>query len=550
MAAAWGRSPVPHASGDTVSGSPAACHKDAPLPASRTELASGRFGPVVHGGRRRRPGKLDVRRIAVAVVAMVAVLALSAVGTAGALLVVSQRSMERIDLGNVGDHDADGDPQQAVGSDGGTVVDFDEVTEPTTILVVGTDSRSNLSEEQLLALGTEDDGGTNLTDTIMLVQVDPARDAAALLSFPRDLYIRRCNGTKGKINAAYAIGEAIEEGGGPECLVDTIEDATGIPVDHYVQVDLAGFINAVDAIGGVTFHVQEPLRDVAAGLDIDAGCVTFDGARALAFVRARKIDNDFGRIARQQRFLREMIDKVTSAGVLLNPVRLFSLVNEVGASLTTDSGFGLAQQRDLAFSLRNLDPEALATRTVPGDIAMVDGASVVIPDEERAERLFEAFRDGRLIPEQPQSTPPAQAPSEEPPALPPEEVEPLVVLNGAGTTGLASQTSALLESAGYTVASTADADRFGIARTRVEYPPGARTDAESVASALAGIGVEARLVNGDAGDDLTIVLGEDLDPEALATAMPDQPGVQDTATPLPPAETPDFSGAQVSGRSC
>ena len=518
------------------------------MPASRTELPPGRFGPVLHGGRRRHPGRVDLRRIALALVAAVAVLALSAVGTAGALLVVSQRSMDQIDLGNVGDHNAGGEPQQAAGPEG-VPVEFEEVTEPTNVLVVGTDSRSNLTEEQLLALGTEDEGGTNLTDTIMLVQLDPERDAAALLSFPRDLYLPRCNGTKGKINAAYAIGEAIEPGGGPECLVETIEDYTDIPIDHYVQVDLAGFINAVDAIGGVTFYVEEPLQDVAAGLDIDAGCVTFDGAEALGFVRARKIDSDFGRIARQQRFLREMIDKVTSAGVLLNPVRLFALVQEVGASVTTDSGFGLAEQRDLAFSLRNISPESLDTRTVPGAISMVGDASVVIPDEERAERLFEAFREGSLIPEPPQPAVPTEAPTEAPPALQPDEVEPLVVLNGVGTTGLATRTAALLESAGYTVASTGDADRFGIARTRVDYAPGERTDAEVVASTLAEIGVDARLVSGDAGDDLTVVLGEDVDADAIPTELPDPP--QDTApTPLAPAETPDFSGAQVSERSC
>src|SRR5699024_6111898 len=137
-----------------------------------------------------------------------------------------------------------------------------------------------------------------------LVQLDPRRDGAAMMSFPRDLRVERCNGSTGKINAAYAIGEGTDVGG-PSCLVQTVNELTDIPIHHYVEVDLAGFIDVVEALDGVSMYLDQPITDRYAGVDFPAGCVTMDGAAALGFVRARNIDNDFGRIARQQRFAGE-----------------------------------------------------------------------------------------------------------------------------------------------------------------------------------------------------------------------------------------------------
>ncbi|CAN5193032.1 hypothetical protein BH23ACT9_BH23ACT9_38730 [soil metagenome] len=271
-------------------------------------------------------------------------------------------------------------------------VDVEPVVERTTVLLVGSDSRAGLSDAELAAIGTGDHG-VDLTDTIILLQIDPATDRAHLLSLPRDLWVEHCNGRAGRINAAHATGEAVlGEGMGPSCLVTTIETMTGIGIDHYIRIDFAGFVQAVDAIGGVTFHVEQALQDAAAGLDVEKGCVTFDGVKAIQFVRARTLDSDLGRIARQQRFANELVDEIASVGTLANPARLQRLVGSISGSLQTDDGLGAAQMLTLASSLRGLSGERMLTATLPVTDARIDGAAVLLPIGELAERAYAPFR--------------------------------------------------------------------------------------------------------------------------------------------------------------
>jgi LCP family protein required for cell wall assembly len=329
-------------------------------------------------------------------VVVVAVLGLFGAGTAAALLWYGERNLTRTEV----DVDQAGAtvPQGATPNegDGGGV---DQLSRRMNILVVGSDSREGLSDEELQALGTErtsEDGGL-LTDTIVLLQLDPVTDRVVGLSFPRDLRVTRCDGSRGKINKAYRLGERIGAAG-PDCLVDTVRDFSGAPIHHFVQVDLAGFKDVVDTLGGVSFYLRQPLEDRFAGLDLPQGCVTLSPTEALGFVRARHLDSDFGRIARQQRFAKEVLRDATAAGTLVNVPRLFSLLDSVASAVQTDQELSFTEMREVAFSLRDLSAEDLTLYTVPGQPDTINEQAVVVPDRAEAERLFEAFAEGRLLP--------------------------------------------------------------------------------------------------------------------------------------------------------
>ena len=225
----------------------------------------------------------------------------------------------------------------------------------TNVLVVGSDSREGFTPEELQALGTEVVDGQR-TDTIFLLSTSGGR--AAILSFPRDLLVTDCQGTQGRINAAYAVG-------GPSCLVETVTQTTGIAIDGYAEVNLFGFARIVDAVGGVPVFLDQPLVDVFAGVNLPAGCTVLDGREAVGFVRARHVDDDLGRIARQQRFLKSLAGEVISANTLVNVPRLFRIAAAAGGSVTADPGLGIVEMLQLARAARGLAGSGLATYTSP-----------------------------------------------------------------------------------------------------------------------------------------------------------------------------------------
>ncbi|MDP8970860.1 MAG: LCP family protein [Actinomycetota bacterium] len=462
--------------------------------------------------------------------AFVTFVMLVATTTAAVLLWYSQHQLQRLDITGIsepGDTDGDG------------TVDVAEITDVLNVLVVGRDSREGLSEEELQSLGTEKDSG-QLTDTIMLLSLDPRRDKAALLSFPRDLMVTLCDGTRGRINQAYYVGEQRGTGGG-SCVLQTVESLTLVPVNHYVEVDFAGFIDVVDALGGVRMYLQEPLEDAYAGVDLPAGCVTLNGAEALGFVRARHVDNDFGRIARQQRFVHELMREVTSAGTLLNVPRMFGLINSLSHTVHTDQDLSLGDMRRIAFSLRELGPDRLETRTVPGVQRTVGGAAYVVAKDREAQALFEAFRSGAVFPQDLGSKPPTEV------ALP--DVPPVRVLNGVGTPGLAIEVASLLEQRGFTVGGTDNADNFDFQRTQVVYPPHRMEEAQLVAKVFPG----AALVPGEPAEKVTVVLGSDFNPAAVPPAeQTSLPAAMPEAAAAPPQPDPavQYVGAAPSDVPC
>jgi LCP family protein required for cell wall assembly len=182
-------------------------------------------------------------------------------------------------------------------------------------LIVGSDSREGLSDEQIkdLRLGKIDG---RRTDTIILLH-RPASGKPTLVSLPRDSYVPIPGQGRNKLNAAYAFG-------GPALLVQTVEQVTGLRVDHYAEVGFGGFVGMTDAVGGVELCPSRRIRDRKSGLRVQKGCQEMDGPTALAYVRARYFDpkGDLGRVERQQEFLGAVFDEATSPATQLVRVRI------------------------------------------------------------------------------------------------------------------------------------------------------------------------------------------------------------------------------------
>jgi LCP family protein required for cell wall assembly len=262
----------------------------------------------------------------------------------------------------------------------------------TTYLIVGSDSREGLTDADMQDLRTGDAEGKR-TDTIMLLYV-PEDGRPTIVSVPRDSYVPIPGIGENKINAAFAE----ELGGGPATLVQSFEQASGVRIDHYVEIGFAGFVDIVDAVGGVEMCPEEPMEDPKAGLDIEAGCQEMDGPTALGYVRTRASARaDLDRIQRQREFFSALISKATSAGTLLNPFRSVPLVTEGTETFLVDDGDHLTDLAGMALAMRD-DP---ATTAIPvGSTPTLPAAgSVVLWDETLSAEMFAAMQEGREIPE-------------------------------------------------------------------------------------------------------------------------------------------------------
>jgi LCP family protein required for cell wall assembly len=297
----------------------------------------------------------------------------------------------------------------------------DCATGPCNFLVLGSDSRANLTPEQQAEFGSNQDiGGTNRADTIMVVHTDPDLEKAIILSFPRDLWVNIPDHGMDKINAAFEGGI---ENGGPHRMAETITNLTGLPIDHYLYVDLAGFQKVVETLGGVdmcipAYDVNTPgtlIQDTATGqrsvyysepghivdpntgLDLTPGCQHLDGYQALAFVRTRHLPcdavPDFSRIGRQQQFLRALLNQ------MLEPAQLAKapgLVQPVLANMHRDSGLLPGDLVFLVGQLGGLATGAAEFRAVPGVGGTENGISVVRMDPS-AQQIFDAINSGNPL---------------------------------------------------------------------------------------------------------------------------------------------------------
>ncbi|RJK95359.1 LCP family protein [Vallicoccus soli] len=263
-------------------------------------------------------------------------------------------------------------------------------TAGTTWLVVGSDSREGLTREEQNALSTGRTEGRR-TDTIMLLHV-PDGGRPTLVSLPRDSWVDVPGQGEAKLNAAFALG-------GSPLLVETVEQATGLTVDHVVEIGFGGVVDVVDAVGGVEVCVPDPIQDERSGLDLPAGCQELDGGTSLSYVRARYFDptGDLGRIRRQQQFVGALVSEVFSPGTLLNPVRQVRLVAAGTDAVTVDEDTGVVDLTGLARAFRAVSggDGGLTTVPVADPDYRVGGQSAVLWDDEAAAQLFADLEAGR-----------------------------------------------------------------------------------------------------------------------------------------------------------
>jgi LCP family protein required for cell wall assembly len=365
------------------------------------------------------------------------------------------------------------------------------------ILLVGSDDRSTASEAELKELSTTR-VTSNSTDTMMLVHVPADGRRATAVSFPRDSYVQIPGYGRHKLNSAYVNGAT--DGGrteadpdrGRQLLVQTISELSGLHIDHYVEVDLLGFYRITKAVGGVEVCLNRAQREPDSGIDLPAGRSTIEGKQALAFVRQRKglPRGDLDRIVRQQYFLGATFRKVTSVGVLTNPIKLKRLLDAVGSSLRMDEDLDPLQ---LARQVRGLAAGNVEFKTIPtAGNATRDGQSVVLLDEEKLPGFFDVIAD----------PPPAQAAVK---PVPRDQVT-VDVFNGTGRAGLAGTTAGALRSAGFAVGGTDNADRRDYTRTEIRYDPSREAQARTLAAVVSGAALVERA---GIGDSVQLVVGSD-----------------------------------------
>lgn len=257
-----------------------------------------------------------------------------------------------------------------------------------TTLLVGSDSREGLTAEQRNQLRTGSTEGRR-TDTILLLHTPRGGGPAVLVSIPRDSYVDIPGRGENKINAAFAFG-------GPELLVQTVEGATDLAVDGYVETGLGGFAALVDAVGGVEQCPETAIDDPKAGLDVEAGCQEMDGATALGYARSRDFDprGDLGRADRQRDLISAIISKAASPATLVNPFRAFPAAKAAGGALTVDDGTGPVDMARFALGMRAASSPDGVQLTVPvADTSRRTGAGLVVDwDTDAAEQLFAALR--------------------------------------------------------------------------------------------------------------------------------------------------------------
>ena len=274
-------------------------------------------------------------------------------------------------------------------------------------LIVGSDTREGLSREEIkrLKVGGTDVAAGKRSDTMLLIHISKKRDKAAIISIPRDSYalIPEHNNSQGKvIPAAYSkINSAYNWGGAP-LLIETLESMSDLRIDHYVELNFVGFVRMVDALGGVEICTKKEINDPKSHLTLPAGTHVLDGVDSLKFVRTRVFDGlgDLGRMKRQQEFAGAMLRKATSAGVLLNPVKMVDFINSALDSVVTDEGLSQGDLLTLGKQLRNLSASNVRTLTIPLKYYNYNKNGVsaaVLWDPVLASELFERIKNDEAL---------------------------------------------------------------------------------------------------------------------------------------------------------
>lgn len=328
----------------------------------------------------------------------------------------------------------------------------DIAKERVNILLLGIDKRAN-------------EIGPSRTDTMIVVTVDPQSKTAAMLSIPRDLWVSIPGYSENRINTAHFFGERDHyPGGGPALAKKTVQYALGVPIHYYIWVNFEGFERLVDAIGGITIDVEEPIHDEKypdnnygyITVDIPAGVQHMDGKTALQYARVRHGGSDFIRSRRQQQVLKAIRDKMLSLNIPLTKIP--EILRIVGDSVQSD--LSLSEMYALAKLGREIPREniksAVIDETMTTPQVTPDGAHVLIPNHARVRELVDELLGSPVL---------ASATGLSEQALVAQEAAKIEVQNGTLTPGLAQQTAEYLKGLGYNVVSYSNADRFDYAKS-------------------------------------------------------------------------------------
>jgi LCP family protein required for cell wall assembly len=258
----------------------------------------------------------------------------------------------------------------------------------TNWLITGSDSRAGLSRAEIDALHVGFDKGTLNSDSIMLLHMGSGRPV--LISIPRDSYVNIPGHGYNKINAALAYG-------GASLLIQTVENVTGLKIDHYMGIGFGGLVAVVNKIGGVQICLKTAINDSYSGVHLSAGCHNLNGDQALAFVRDRHsfATEDLQRIQDQRAFLSALLKKATSPGVYLNPFTALPFGSTAASSMSVDNGTSLLDLAHAASALR--DPQ---TGTVPiaNSNYVTNAGDSVLWNTTKATELFNALKNDSAIP--------------------------------------------------------------------------------------------------------------------------------------------------------
>jgi len=275
-------------------------------------------------------------------------------------------------------------------------------TGPLNILVAGVDPRTGLTHHQEVMLHVGNDVSSN-SDTLMLAHVSADRSRVTVVSIPRDSWVNIPGHGMSKVNAAYGFG-------GARLMVQTVEQATGLTINDYVEVDFLAFVKVIDALGGVNICLPQAVDDTYSGLRLSAGEHHVNGITALAYARDRHsfATSDLARIQDQQRLVSSALTEAIGSGLLANPVRLSQFISASLAALTVNQGLNVSA---LADQMRGISASGVTFRTVPlasTDYQTPTGGLAVQWDAQASGQLFQDLANDQSPPT---PTPPAAHPT-------------------------------------------------------------------------------------------------------------------------------------------
>src|SRR5215813_11329312 len=351
---------------------------------------------------------------------------------------------------------------------------------PLNILLAGVDLRSGLTPAQQRELHVGDVPSYN-SDTLMLIHIADDRSSVTVVSLPRDSWVFIPGHGMNKINAAFGLG-------GPRLTVATVERATGLTVNDFIEVNFLGFVKVINSLGGVNICLPQAVDDPDSGLHLRAGLHHVNGVTALKYARDRHsfAASNLATITDQQSLLASLLQEAVSSGTLANPLRLSRFLAVVPGVIKVDQNLDLT---GLADQLRGVTPAQVHFLTVPlanTNYLTPTGESAVLWNTAAAGRLFGALQADQPVGARPPSTGRAGKPR-----LRPSQVT-VDVYNGTLIGGLSASTGAALSALGFRVHSGLNWPAHDVTRSLIEFPPGQRARAHLLQTALPGAALSQR----------------------------------------------------------